>query len=138
MLLRRRRRSTRKRYRDSPKVFFPNIELRTNDVVNKEQEEVNIHLLFNPFRPDHEDKIRSFLGALKTNKTEPFGRDVKATELKHTGRLRAAATTTRAFIREALEDTYGKDADLLDYVLIVTAANNDGIRAEARARSASC
>ena len=32
----------RTRYADSPKVFFPNVELRTNDVVNKEQEEVNI------------------------------------------------------------------------------------------------
>jgi hypothetical protein len=50
----------RKRYTASGKVFLPNIELRTNDVVNKEQEEVNIHLVFNPFRPDHEDKIRSF------------------------------------------------------------------------------
>jgi len=29
------------RYPDSLKVFFPNIELRTNDVVNKEQEEVS-------------------------------------------------------------------------------------------------
>ena len=43
----------RKRSGDSAQRFFPNIELRTNDVVNKEQEEVNIHLLFNPFHPDH-------------------------------------------------------------------------------------
>ena len=42
----------RMRYSDSDKIFFPNIELRTNDVVNKNQEEVNIHLVFNPFRPD--------------------------------------------------------------------------------------
>lgn len=117
------------RYHDSTKVLFPNIELRTNDVVNKEQEEVNIHLLFNPFRPDHDDKIRSFLGSLKTNKTDSGGREVKAPELKHECDF-AAATTTRAYIREALEETYGKDEDLLNCVLIVTAANNDGIRAE--------
>ncbi len=119
----------KERYPHSTKVFFPNIELRTNDVVNKEQEEVNIHLLFNPFRPDHAYKIRSFLDSLKTNKTDNVGRHVKATELNYENDY-AAATTTRAFIQGALEDTYGKGADLLDCVLIVTAANNDGIRAE--------
>jgi ABC-type lipoprotein export system ATPase subunit len=119
----------KERYPTSTKVFFPNIELRTNDVVNKEQEEVNIHLLFNPFHPDHDDKIRSFLASLKTNKTQGGDREVRATELKHENDY-AAATTTRAFIRAALEDTYGRGADLLDCLLIVTAANNDGIRAE--------
>ena len=119
----------KERYPDSPKVFLPNIELRTNDVVNKEQEEVNIHLLFNPFRPDHADKIRSFLNILKTNKTDGSGRNIRASELKHEKDY-AAATTTRVFIHEALAETYGKDADYLDCLLIVTAANNDGIRAE--------
>lgn len=125
--------ATRQNYKErhpaSAKVFFPNIELRTNDIVNKDQEEVNIHLLFNPFPPDHENKIRSFLGSLKTNKTDGAGRNVRAAELKHENDF-AAATTTRAFIREALEETYGKDEHRLDCVLIVTAANNDGIRAE--------
>ena len=119
----------KERHPDSPKPFFPNIELRTNDVVNKEQEEVNIHLLFNPFRSDHAEKIRSLLNALKTNKTDGSGRHVKASEFTHENDY-AAATTTRAFIREALEETYGKGADLLDCVLVITAANNDGIRAE--------
>ena len=116
-------------YPDSPKALFPNIELRTNDVVNAKQEEVNIHLIFNPSRPDHADKISSFLGSLKTNKTDRSGRNVRASELKSENDF-AAATTTRTFIQEALEETYGKSADLLDCVLMVTAANNDGIRAE--------
>lgn len=123
------RQNYEERYPDSTKVFFPNIELRTNDVVNKAQEEVNIHLLFNPFRPDHEQRISSFLGSLKTNKTDARGRNVKASELKHENDF-AAATTTRAFIREALEETYGTGETLLDCVLIITAANNDGIRPE--------
>jgi len=118
----------KERYPDSTKVFFPNIELRTNDVVNKEQEEVNIHLLFNPFRPDHTGKITSFLNTLKTNKTDASGRNVRASELSHEKDY-AAATTTRAFIQDALEETYGKGIDLLDCVIIVTAANSDGIRA---------
>ena len=119
----------KERYPDSPKVFFPNIELRTNDVVNKEQEEVNIHLLFNPFRSDHEVKIATFLNILKTNKTDGTGRNLTAAELKLENDF-AAATTTRYFIQQAIADTYGKDADLLDCLLIITAANNDGIRAE--------
>lgn len=119
----------RERYPDSCKVLFPNIELRTNDVVNRAQEEVNIHLVFNPFRLDCEDKIKLFLRSLKTNKTDGSGREVKAYELTLTSHFEEA-TTTRAFIREALGETFGKDADLLDCVLIVTAANNDGIRSE--------
>jgi ABC-type lipoprotein export system ATPase subunit len=119
----------RKRYADSSKIFFPNIELRTNDVVNSKHEEVNIHLLFNPFQPNYAAKISSFLCSLKTNKTDGAGRNVRANELNREHDY-ASATTTRAFIREALEGTYGKDADLLDCVLIITPANNDGIRPE--------
>ena len=117
------------RYPDAPKLFLPNVELRTGDVVNKAQEEVNVHLIFNPFLNDHEEKIRSFLGFLKTSKTiGASGKHLRASELKHRADF-AEATTTRAFISEALEETYGTDVDLLDYLLIVTAANNDGIRA---------
>lgn len=119
----------RERYMSSRKLLLPNIELRTNDVVNQEQEEVNIHLIFNPFRLDHEEKIRSFLRSLKTSKTDNAGLNVKALELTQKSHFEEA-TTTRAFIREALEDTYGKDADFLDCVLVIAAANNDGIRAE--------
>jgi predicted ATPase len=116
-------------YPESTKVFFPNIELRTNDVVNKEQEEVNVHLIFNPFCPDHAERIKSFLYTLKINKTDSSNRNVKASELKHQNDY-AAATTTRIYIQEALADTYGKNADLLDCLIIITAANNDGIRPE--------
>jgi len=117
------------RYADSEKVFLPNIELRTNDVVNREQEEVNIHLIFTPFQPDYEAKIRLFLQSLKTSKTDNVSRNIMASELTKKTHFEEA-TTTRTFIREALESTYGKDADLLDCVLIITASNNDGIRAE--------
>lgn len=119
----------RKRYADCPKIFFPNIELRTNYVVNKAEEEVNVHLIFSSFQPDHENRIRSFLGALKITRTDSLDRDMKATELTRTDDFESA-TTTREYIRAALTETYGRDAELLDHVLIVTAANNDGIRAK--------
>jgi energy-coupling factor transporter ATP-binding protein EcfA2 len=117
------------RYPESPKVLIPNIELRTNDVVNRAQEEVNVHVLFNPFRPSYQAKIRTFLQQLKTNKTDGATRPITATELSTTADF-ASATTLRHYIVEALETTFGKAADLLDNVLIVTAANNDGLRPE--------
>lgn len=122
-------REFRKRYPLSGKVFFPNIELRTSDVVNKGNEEVNVHLIFNPYRPDYELKMATFLQNLKTNKTVDAGRNVKASELKQTRDIEEA-TTTREFIRAALDDVYGKSADLSLELMILTAANNDGLRAE--------
>lgn len=119
----------RERYPDSPKVFFPNIELRTSYVVNRSREEVNVHLLFNPFAPDCHARLEYFLGTLSTNRTDSNSRNVKASELRCQDDYEAA-TTTREFIQRALEETFGKGADLLDCALIVTAANNDGIRPE--------
>ena len=119
----------RKRHRDCPKIFFPNIELRTNYVVNKAEEEVNVHLIFNSFQSNLKSRIDSFLGALKIMRTDDAGRDFKASELTRTKDFESA-TTTREYIRHALVETYGRNADPLDYVLVVTAANNDGIRAK--------
>src|SRR5689334_22722329 len=45
------KREYEKRYPQSQKVLFPNIELRTTDSVNAAGEEVNVHLIFNPFDP---------------------------------------------------------------------------------------
>jgi hypothetical protein len=122
-------REFRNRYPGHAKLFLPNIELRTSDVVNRAQEEVNVHLIFNPFRPGYEERITEFLQALKTNKTVGEGRNVKASELAGTSAFEEA-TTTREFVREALHDVFGRTADLTLDVLIVTAANNDGLRAE--------
>ena len=119
----------RKRFPNCKKVFFPNVELRTNDVVNIAREEVNVHLIFNPFQPSYEMDIKRILDSLKTNKTTSSTRNVFASELSSRCDFEEA-TTTREFIRIALTDTYGRDADLLDYFLIITAANNDGIRSE--------
>lgn len=122
-------REFRERYSDASKAFFPNIELRTGDVVNKAQEEVNVHLIFNPFRTGFEERMATFLQLLKTNKTVGDGRHVKACELK-TAKDFAEATTSREFIRSALEEVFGKSADFSLDVLIVVAANNDGLRPE--------
>jgi ABC-type lipoprotein export system ATPase subunit len=117
------------RYPASRKLFLPNIELRTCYVVNKAREEVQLHIVFNPQHPDHKEKMATFLRYLCTNETGENSRVIKASELGHT-RSFEAATTSREYILKAFEETYGRDAELDEYLLVVTAAGNDGIRPE--------
>lgn len=117
------------KYPDSKKIFFPNVELRTSYVVNSAQEEVNVHIIFNSFAPKYDELIKKFLQHLNTNKTGTGGVHVKASELS-TKTDYEEATTTREFITNAFKETYGDKSDLTDYLLVITAANNDGIRAE--------
>ncbi|MEK0336410.1 MAG: hypothetical protein QQN41_03125 [Nitrosopumilus sp.] len=115
----------KKKYPNSTKIFFPNIELCTSDVVNKASEEVNMHLIFDP--EISQKQIHEFLKNLKTNKTDTKGRNIKALELTSKNDFEEA-TTTRAFIEKAFKNTFGDKAKLLDYFLIITAVNNDGAR----------
>jgi len=115
----------RSRYAVSTKTFFANIELCTNDVVNKQNEEVNLHVLFNPSVPT--EKIKEFLSKLKTNSTDSNGRNFTAAELKSEADFERV-TTTRVYITDALEQTFGQKAELTDHLLIFTAINSDGIR----------
>jgi ABC-type lipoprotein export system ATPase subunit len=112
---------------DSAKVFFPNIELCTNDVVNAASEEVNLHVIFNPFDAAFEKNIRRFLQYLDTNKTQGPAKRVKASDLKSEADFQEA-TTTREFIKQAFDETFGTKADLTEHVLVFAVANNDGIR----------
>ncbi|MEX2374703.1 MAG: hypothetical protein WD942_03845 [Dehalococcoidia bacterium] len=111
------------------KLLVPNIELRFPYVVNRAQEEVHVHLLFNPELPSLEADLQRFLAQLETNKTDRVGRTVKAAELKTTSDYEEA-TASREAIHTALTHVFGRDADLSQYVLIVCPANNDGIRPE--------
>jgi hypothetical protein len=118
------------KYPDSKKIFFPNIELCTSDVVNVASEEVNLHIVFNPFEANLEKSISKFLQYLNTNKTQGSGaKQVKASDLKSEADFQEA-TTSRELIKRALDETFGAKADLTDHVLIFAVANNDGIRAK--------
>jgi len=114
-------------YPTSTKLLLCNIELRISETVNQANEEVNTHLIFNTLIPNFESQIKTFLQELKTNKTDQFGRNLRADELIGSSQFESA-TTTRPLIREALDETFGREANLIDFVLIATAANNDGIR----------
>jgi ABC-type lipoprotein export system ATPase subunit len=119
----------KEKYPKSAKVFFPNVEVCTSDVVNAANEEVNIHLIFNPFAENCEKNVKNFLRQLDTNKTRGAGgQRVKASELTTQADFQEA-TTTRDLIKKAFNDTFGDKAELTDHLLILAAANNDGIRA---------
>ena len=124
-------REFRRRFAASIKTFFANIELCTNDVVNKQREEVNLHVVFNPSVPA--EKIKEFLSRLKLNTTDTNDRNFTAAQMKSESDFERV-TTTREFIKEALDLTFGSKAELTDHLLIFTAINNDGIRTERGAK----
>ncbi len=116
----------RRRYPDSPRMFFPNVELCTNDIVNKNNEHVNVHAIFDPKYPE---KVREFLAKLKTSKTGEGGRHMTAAELKTTSDYEEA-TTTQQFIEKAISDTFGTKGERPEHVLLLSAVNGDGIRTQ--------
>ncbi|MDD5544943.1 MAG: AAA family ATPase [Acidobacteriia bacterium] len=116
------------RHPHSTKIFFPNVELCTNDVVNAASEEVNLHIIFNPFVPNYESAIKKFLQQLDTNKTGSGNKKIKASELKMADDFQSA-TTTRDQIVKAINEVFGPTIERTEHLLIFTAVNNDGIRA---------
>ncbi|CAK8717695.1 hypothetical protein GCAAIG_07145 [Candidatus Electronema halotolerans] len=62
--------------------------------------------------------------------------NIRASELQNKN-CYESATTTKEFVNKALLETYGKNANLLDYVLIITAVNNNGIFPDNKPRNIS-
>lgn len=113
---------------ESKKVLFPNLELRLNETVNGERQEVHIHLILRP-ELDREAADR-LLGKLETEVEEPGSqRPLSCKDLGSTEN-RQSATVTRAKLKEALEGTFGKGKPRQENALVVVAANNSGIRTE--------
>ncbi len=110
---------------DSQQAFFLNIELRLNESVNKETEEVNVHLIFNECCS--RELIEKFLTKLEVVKTGKYETPIACSELEKQADYEAASVT-RESITSALGATFGKKAAPQDQVLILAAANNDGIR----------
>ncbi len=108
------------------KVFFPNLELRLPEAVNKDGQSINIHLVF---RPDlAKADAAKFLSKLETEITvEKNQKTLSCNELE--SKHYASATVTRQNIEDAITATFGKKAVWTDHVLIITSANGDGIRA---------
>jgi hypothetical protein len=111
-------------YPDDTKVFFPNLELRLPEAVNKDGSSINIHLLFRPDLP--KTTADKFLNTLETELTGASRVKVTCSELS--GEQFASATVTRQNIEDSIRKTFGRGATSTDHVIVVTSANGDGIR----------
>ncbi|MEW2921271.1 TrlF family AAA-like ATPase [Muricauda sp. ANG21] len=109
-----------KYYPKSNKVFFPNVEFRLEVAVNKNSEEVNIHVIFsNDVGRKHIDE---FLTILKTHHTNSGGSRVSCKNLSEDQFV--SATVNHNELKRCLLDVFG---DTKSY-LILAAVNNAGLR----------
>ena len=114
------------RYPTSPKVLFPNLEVRLNETVNRDVQTVDAHLILRPGLA--QETAARLLQELKTELTVSGGRKLSCAELT-THEQREGATVTRAAIDGAIDATFGAGKDRRDNVLVIVPANNSGIRA---------
>ena len=116
-----------KRHPQSSKVFFPNLEVRLNETVNRDVQSVDAHLILRPGLT--RDSAARLLQDLKTEVTDSGGaRKLSCAELA-TRQMLEGATVTRAELETAISATFGSGRDRRDNVVVVVPANNNGIRA---------
>jgi energy-coupling factor transporter ATP-binding protein EcfA2 len=117
------------RFPKSQKVFFPNLELRLNESVNKALQMVDIHLVL---RPDlDEDTANRLLHQIATEVHDPGSmRKLSCAELQTAAHFNAA-TVTRHALGEAVDTVFGAGRHRRDNVIVVVVVptNNTGIRA---------
>lgn len=108
----------------SDKTLLPNLELRLNEAVNGAGEEVNLHVIF----PENLDGVTAdrFMTHLKTEIIAD-GRRLACNELS-TSKQYASATVTRSSLEQAINETFRRDTDREDHLLILTSCKGDGIR----------
>ena len=110
----------RKYYPDSKKVFFPNIEFRLDVAVNKEAEEVNIHIIFS--NELVRTQIDDFLTVLKTSHTSTGSSRVSCKNLSKEQFV--SATINHNELQDCLKEIFGNHRPYL----ILAAVNNAGLR----------
>lgn len=110
----------KKYYPDSKKVFFPNIEFRLDVAVNKQAEEVNIHIIFS--NELERTQIDDFLTVLKTNHTSAGNSRVSCKNLSPEQFL--SATINHNEFLDCLKEIFGNQRPYL----ILAAVNNAGLR----------
>lgn len=110
------------KYPESNKVFFPNIEFRLEVSVNKQGEEVNLHVIFS--NSVSMTKINDFLSKLETN-ISVQGVVTTCEKLKTTSDFEKAAIDYKN-LKTTLTKVFGNEKPFL----IVAASNNQGLRAD--------
>lgn len=117
-------------YPGDPKLWLPNLELRLPVAVNRQEQNVNLHLIFRPtLTKDEADK---FLGHLKTEGTTGTTRSrVTCKELSSKPDFESATVSIES-IEHAIKETFGEHAvhrsERSQHLLVVASAKGDGIR----------
>lgn len=117
-------------YPSDPKLWLPNLELRLPVAVNRQEQNVNLHLIFRPtLTKDEADK---FLGHLKTEGTTGTTRNrVTCKELSSKQDFESATVSIES-IEHAIRETFGEHAvhrsERSQHLLVVASAKGDGIR----------
>ena len=108
------------KYPQSKKRIFPNIELRLEVSVNKNAEEVNLHIVFSD--KTEKEKIESFLSKLNTN-INKNGASVSCKDISTKTDCESAGIDYK-ILRKKLKEVFGDD----ESYLIFGASNNAGLR----------
>ena len=117
-----------KLYPNDEKVFFPNLELRLNERVSTDGQNIDFHIIF---RPDiSQNTINKFLANLKTQCTE-HGRCLTCSDLQTETHFKSASIS-REDIKVALTTTFGLENKWIENVILVVPANNNGIRTKSK------
>ena len=117
-------------YSEDSVLFIPNLELRLPFAVNRDVQEVNLHLIFRPTLTRAE--ANKFLDRLNTlGTTGPNSRAVSCAELATQDDFKSA-TVSPAGIDEAIRASFGEHAAVRsarqEHLLVVASAKGDGIR----------
>jgi hypothetical protein len=117
-------------YPDGRKLLLPNLELRLPVALNRDGQNVNLHLIFKPTLTKAEaDK---FLGHLKTEGTTGTTRARTTCKDLSTASQFESATVSLESIEAAIKETFGEHAvhrsERPQHVLVVASAKGDGIR----------
>ncbi|OGC33710.1 hypothetical protein A3J90_02625 [candidate division WOR-1 bacterium RIFOXYC2_FULL_37_10] len=114
------------KYPKSKKKFFPNLELRLEVSVNRNAEEVNLHIIFSD--KTAKDKIESFLSKLDTNISKN-GACVSCKDISTQTDCESAGIDYK-ILRKKLKEIFGDD----ECYLIFGASNNAGLRPDNNSR----
>ena len=114
----------RKKYPETQKVFFPNIEFRLSDAISKNADSPHLHIIFdNDEEQCSRDKLSKFLTTLRTHGTDEHEAGISCGELKTEAEFESATVAFKDVLT-ALKETFGKTTPFL----LVFPAKNDGIR----------
>jgi predicted ATPase len=112
------------RFPDGKKVFFPNIEFRLIETVSKDNKNIHTHVIFdnNPANCSRE-QIEGFLSKLDTHISGTSDTKLSCKDLVKVSQIESA-TVSIEHLKTALKRQFGTNQPYL----IITAANNDGLK----------